>query len=179
MNSSTGMKIAAAVMAVVAVALGVLVANSYRQSTAEAEAARAAAEAQQAQVPQTLAVVAVKPLEAYQAIPRDAVSLVPVSRVPEFLTKARTLVEADMPGVRPVAFGHLGDGNIHFNLSQPEDMEAEAFLAEWQRVNRMVHDLVAGAFEGIFAITLNQRQEALGANLGGCDLRFHVTNHQI
>ena len=43
----------------------------------------------------------------------------------------------------------------------------------------MVHDLVAGAFEGIFAITLNQRQEALGANLGGCDLRFHVTNHQI
>ena len=43
----------------------------------------------------------------------------------------------------------------------------------------MVHDLVAGAFEGIYAIALGQRQEALGADLGRCDLRFHVTNHQI
>jgi D-lactate dehydrogenase (cytochrome) len=65
----------------------------------------------------------------------------PVSLVPEFLKKARALAEAEIPGVRPVAFGHLGDGNIHFNLSQPEDMDADAFLAEWQRMNRMIHDL--------------------------------------
>ena len=43
----------------------------------------------------------------------------------------------------------------------------------------MVHDLVAGAFEGIYAIASDQRQESLGTDLGRCDLRFHVTNHQI
>ena len=87
---------------------------------------------------------------------------VPVSRVPEFLAKARALVEADMPGIRPVAFGHLGDGNIHFNLSQPEDMDAEAFLAEWQRVNRMVHDLVAelgGSFSAEHGIGTLKRED--------------------
>ena len=86
----------------------------------------------------------------------------PVSRVPEFLTKARTLVEADMPGVRPVAFGHLGDGNIHFNLSRPEDMDAGAFLAEWQRINRMVHDLVAelgGSFSAEHGIGTLKRED--------------------
>ena len=86
----------------------------------------------------------------------------PVSRVPEFLTKARTLVEADMPGVRPVAFGHLGDGNIHFNLSRPEDMDAGAFLAEWQRINHMVHDLVAelgGSFSAEHGIGTLKRED--------------------
>ncbi|MCH7936215.1 MAG: FAD-binding oxidoreductase [Proteobacteria bacterium] len=87
---------------------------------------------------------------------------VPVSRVPEFLSKARALVEADMPGVRPIAFGHLGDGNIHFNLGQPEDMDADAFLAEWQRVNRMVHDLVAelgGSFSAEHGIGALKRED--------------------
>jgi len=102
-----------------------------------------------------------------EALPAAGASIkhdvsVPVSRVPEFLTKARTLVEADMPGVRPVAFGHLGDGNIHFNLSQPEDMDAEDFLAEWQRVNRMVHDLVAelgGSFSAEHGIGTLKRED--------------------
>jgi len=116
MNSSTGMKIAAAVMAAVAVALGVLVANSYRQSTAEAEAARAAAEAQQAQVPQTLAVVAVKPLEAYQAIPRDAVSLVPVSVAPnKYFTNLDEVVDriplVDIDAGAPVTPRYFSEGN--------------------------------------------------------------------
>ena len=52
------------------------------------------------------------------------------------------IVAKEMEGVRVVAFGHLGDGNIHFNLSPPEDMDADAFLGEWQRFNRLVHDLV-------------------------------------
>ncbi len=116
MNSSTGMKIAAAVMAVVAVALGVLVANSYRQSTAEAEAARAAAEAQQAQVPQTLAVVAVKPLEAYQAIPRDALTLVPVSVAPaKYFTNLDEVVGriplVDVDAGAPVTPRYFSEGN--------------------------------------------------------------------
>jgi FAD/FMN-containing dehydrogenase len=44
--------------------------------------------------------------------------------------------------VRVCAFGHFGDGNIHFNLSQPVDMEKQVFLAQWERFNRIVHDIV-------------------------------------
>lgn len=69
---------------------------------------------------------------------------VPVSRVPEFLARADAAVEAALPGVRVVAFGHLGDGNMHYNLSQPvEGWELDAFLGEWERMNRIVHDIVA------------------------------------
>ena len=45
---------------------------------------------------------------------------VPVSRVAEFINRATLLVSERLPGIRPVAFGHIGDGNIHFNLTQPE-----------------------------------------------------------
>lgn len=67
---------------------------------------------------------------------------VPVSAVPRFLSQATPLVEAALPGVRVTPFGHLGDGNIHYNLSQPEGGDAAAFLAETSRVNGLVHDLV-------------------------------------
>ena len=53
---------------------------------------------------------------------------VPVSRVAEFIDAATQACEAAMPGVRVCAFGHFGDGNIHFNLSQPVGMDKEAFL---------------------------------------------------
>ncbi|HSV29283.1 MAG TPA: FAD-linked oxidase C-terminal domain-containing protein, partial [Candidatus Omnitrophota bacterium] len=52
-------------------------------------------------------------------------------------------VEAAMPGVRVVAFGHIGDGNIHLNLTQPEGADKQAFLADWARMNKIVHDIVA------------------------------------
>ena len=67
---------------------------------------------------------------------------VPVSAIPELLAGALPLVERLLPGVRPIPFGHIGDGNIHLNLSQPEDAEREAFLARWDEVNHAVHDLV-------------------------------------
>jgi len=67
---------------------------------------------------------------------------VPVSAVPAFLAAALPAVEAMIPGVRPVPFGHLGDGNLHFNLTQPEGADAQAFLAQWEAVNARVHDLV-------------------------------------
>jgi D-lactate dehydrogenase (cytochrome) len=51
---------------------------------------------------------------------------------------------AAVPGARPVPFGHLGDGNIHFNISQPEGGNKEPFLARWDEVNRIVHDIVDG-----------------------------------
>ena len=69
---------------------------------------------------------------------------VPVSRVPAFLVAAGAAVEALIPGIRVVAFGHLGDGNIHFNLSQPAGADKDAYLARWHEVNRVVHDIVAG-----------------------------------
>ena len=67
---------------------------------------------------------------------------VPVSRVPEFLRRATALVEQTIPGARPVPFGHAGDGNIHFNVSQPEGADKQAFLARWEALNTVVHDLV-------------------------------------
>ncbi|MDR7037602.1 FAD/FMN-containing dehydrogenase [Methylobacterium sp. BE186] len=67
---------------------------------------------------------------------------VPLSKLPEFLDRAVAACCAAMPGLRPCPFGHFGDGNIHFNLSQPEGMDKAAFLAEWTRFNRIVHDVV-------------------------------------
>ncbi|MFK8252130.1 FAD-binding oxidoreductase [Ancylobacter terrae] len=67
---------------------------------------------------------------------------VPVSRVPAFLRRALEAVETAMPGIRPCPFGHVGDGNIHFNLSQPVGMEKAAFIAQWEHFNRIVHDIV-------------------------------------
>jgi FAD/FMN-containing dehydrogenase len=69
---------------------------------------------------------------------------VPVSRVAEFIEVATHACEAEMPGVRVCAFGHFGDGNIHFNLSQPVGMDKAAYLTQWERFNRIVHDIVHG-----------------------------------
>jgi FAD/FMN-containing dehydrogenase len=73
---------------------------------------------------------------------------VPVSRVADFIAEANQAVEAAMPGARPFAFGHVGDGNIHYNISQPPGMDKDAFLAEWQRLNRVVHDVVVRKYKG-------------------------------
>jgi FAD/FMN-containing dehydrogenase len=67
---------------------------------------------------------------------------VPVSGVEEFLTKASDLVEAKLPGARICAFGHAGDGNIHFNLSQPLGADTDAYLENWDTINRIIHDLI-------------------------------------
>lgn len=69
---------------------------------------------------------------------------VPLSRLPEFLERANAACRAALPGLRPCGFGHFGDGNIHFNLSQPVGMDRTAFLAQWGRFNRIVHDIVDG-----------------------------------
>jgi len=70
---------------------------------------------------------------------------VPVSRVPELIHRAAEACERLVPGIRCVPFGHLGDGNIHFNLVQPEGADGAAFLARDQElmdaVNEIVRDL--------------------------------------
>jgi D-lactate dehydrogenase (cytochrome) len=68
---------------------------------------------------------------------------VPVDKSPEFIRRAVAAVTAAMPGVRPLPFGHIGDGNIHFNLSQPTDMDEQEFLSHWAEMNRITHDIVA------------------------------------
>ncbi len=67
---------------------------------------------------------------------------VPVSRLPDFMARAAQAVRAALPGVRVIAFGHLGDGNIHFNLSQPKDMTAAAFLEQGERLAQIVYGIV-------------------------------------
>ena len=75
---------------------------------------------------------------------------VPVSRVPAFLAEATSAVEALVPGVRVAPFGHLGDGNIHFNLVAPVGMEREAFLGRAHEVMDAVAEVVRG-HEGSFS----------------------------
>ncbi len=67
---------------------------------------------------------------------------VPVSAVPEFIRRATDAAQEVVPGCRPVPFGHLGDGNIHFNVSQPPGADRDGFLARWDDMSRAVHDVV-------------------------------------
>ncbi|MEZ2129353.1 MULTISPECIES: FAD-binding oxidoreductase [unclassified Sinorhizobium] len=67
---------------------------------------------------------------------------VPVSQIPEFMHQAEKAVLAAMPGARICAFGHMGDGNIHYNISQPVGADKAAFIARWREMNAIVHGLV-------------------------------------
>ncbi len=49
---------------------------------------------------------------------------------------------AAMPGARICAFGHMGDGNIHYNISQPIGADKDAFIARWREMNEIVHGIV-------------------------------------
>lgn len=67
---------------------------------------------------------------------------VPVAAVPAFIEEANAAVVKLIPGSRPVPFGHLGDGNIHYNVSQPVGANAADFLARWHDVNAVVFEIV-------------------------------------
>ncbi|MCP1200563.1 FAD-binding oxidoreductase [Notoacmeibacter sp. MSK16QG-6] len=66
---------------------------------------------------------------------------VPVSRIPEFIGEAGAAVEEYMPGIHLCAFGHVGDGNVHFNFTQPDHMAKDEFLGHWEAVNDIVHPI--------------------------------------
>ena len=68
----------------------------------------------------------------------------PVSSIPDFIDATAPLLQQAFPGCQLVCFGHLGDGNLHFNVAPPEGISNEAFLANQDAVNRVVHDSVAG-----------------------------------
>jgi FAD/FMN-containing dehydrogenase len=67
---------------------------------------------------------------------------VPVAAVPEFIAQANAAVVKLIPGSRPLPFGHVGDGNIHYNVTQPEGSDKAAFMARWDEVNEVVFDVV-------------------------------------
>jgi len=67
----------------------------------------------------------------------------PVSRIPEFIERCDAALASAFPGVRVVCFGHLGDGNLHYNQSKPQAQDNAGFIAQTASVNRVVHDLVA------------------------------------
>ena len=68
---------------------------------------------------------------------------IPVSRIPEFVRHTDALLTAQIPGVRLVNFGHLGDGNLHYNVQAPADGDAAEFLrTQEDRVNTLVFDAV-------------------------------------
>jgi FAD/FMN-containing dehydrogenase len=82
---------------------------------------------------------------------------VPVSRIAEFLARATGALRSRYADIRMVAFGHLGDGNIHFNATAAEGADAEAFIARQKEVYALVHDLVmslGGSFSAEHGIGL-------------------------
>ena len=68
---------------------------------------------------------------------------VPVAAVPAFISEASAAVIKLIPGSRPLPFGHLGDGNIHYNVAQPVGADKADFLNRWDEVNAVVFDVVA------------------------------------
>jgi FAD/FMN-containing dehydrogenase len=67
---------------------------------------------------------------------------VPVASVPELLAEGIAAVEALVPGIRPCPFGHMGDGNIHFNLTQPVGADPKAFMAGAEPVHAALYEIV-------------------------------------
>ena len=68
---------------------------------------------------------------------------IPVSRIPAFVAETDSLLHREIPGVRLVNFGHLGDGNLHYNVQAPEGGDNQAFLRDWEdKVNSLVFDQV-------------------------------------
>ena len=76
---------------------------------------------------------------------------VPVSKIPSFIAQADAALANTFPGLRIVCFGHVGDGNLHYNVSMPAEVDNATLLAHSADVNRLVHDLVAGCEGSISA----------------------------
>jgi D-lactate dehydrogenase (cytochrome) len=68
---------------------------------------------------------------------------VPIAAIPRMIAEGVAAVERAVPGIRPCVFGHMGDGNLHFNFSQPVGMDGKAFMALEPQVNAAVYEVVA------------------------------------
>ena len=89
---------------------------------------------------------------------------VPLSRLPDFIRRADAAMGAAFPGVRFCCFGHVGDGNMHYNPVRPTGMSSAAYAAETPRVNKIVHDIVVdlgGSISAEHGIGVMRREENL------------------
>ena len=87
---------------------------------------------------------------------------VPVSLMATYLEKADALIEGIVPGIRPMTFGHIGDGNLHYNLTQPADMSKADFMDKWHDVTDPLNDLVfelGGSFSAEHGVGKLKRDE--------------------
>ncbi len=87
---------------------------------------------------------------------------IPISKVTDFIAKADAICESVVPGIRPMTFGHIGDGNLHYNLTQPKGMDGQAFLDKWHDVTDPLNDLVEemnGSFSAEHGIGRMKRDE--------------------
>src|SRR6201996_7962389 len=91
---------------------------------------------------------------------------VPVSKIPEFLARADQALLARWPGARIAAFGHVGDGNLHYNIAQPEGGDSAAFDRDRDAGAEVVHDIVAALGGSISA------EHGLGAMKTAGALRY-------
>ena len=66
---------------------------------------------------------------------------VPISSLDELVSRLTAALEAAMPGIRPIIYGHVGDGNLHVNLSRPTHLDGDAFVSRAGELSRIVHDL--------------------------------------
>jgi FAD/FMN-containing dehydrogenase len=89
---------------------------------------------------------------------------VPVSRIAEFITRADAALRETFPAVRIVCFGHIGDGNLHYNQSKADAESNAEFIARTAAVNRIVHDLVhelGGSISAEHGLGQLKREEVL------------------
>jgi FAD/FMN-containing dehydrogenase len=85
----------------------------------------------------------------------------PLASIPDFIKRAGPIVEATIPGSRVVCFGHMGDGNLHYNVSQPIGANCDTYLSRWDEMNRAVHGVVSeyhGSFSAEHGIGVLKRQ---------------------
>jgi len=89
---------------------------------------------------------------------------VPISKIAEFVDAAQAALEEEFPGVRVVNFGHVGDGNLHFNVAPPLGTDEAAFMDGMRAVNRIVHDTTArfgGSISAEHGLGVYKRDEIL------------------
>jgi FAD/FMN-containing dehydrogenase len=87
----------------------------------------------------------------------------PISQIAEFIAVAGTAIKDRWPAIRFFTFGHLGDGNLHYNLSPPPDMAGESFDTLQRQVNLLTHNLVmtyGGSISAEHGLGVLRRDEA-------------------
>jgi FAD/FMN-containing dehydrogenase len=89
---------------------------------------------------------------------------VPISHIAEFVEVTQAALEREFPGARVVNFGHVGDGNLHFNVAPPLGMDEDAFMRRMREVNRIVHDTTVrygGSISAEHGLGVYKRDEIL------------------